>query len=331
MPMIDAFTPSAFTLQSLTAAINNLKYRPQRIGQLGWFQEQGIATLTANIEARDGVLSLVEPRPRGAPGAPLGADGDRRLIPFAVPHLPQRDAILADEVQGVRAFGTDGSAEVLQTRIAEKLQRMRDNIDYTLEYHRLLAVMGAYLDVNGTVQSLFTTFGVAQQTKSMALSPTASSKAREKHTELFELIEGALDGVPYSGVRVLCSSGYWKSLVEDKDMLDTYKNTPMAGALRADPLQAIEYNGVTYERYRGTSVAAITADCAYAVPEGVPDLFLTRFAPANYAETVNTLGLPYYVKSNPLPFNKGMELDAQSNALNLCTRPRAVVKLTISG
>ncbi|WP_029858930.1 major capsid protein, partial [Vibrio parahaemolyticus] len=66
---------------------------------------------------------------------------------------------------------------------------------------------------------------------------------------------------------------------------------------------------------------------AVMVPEGKPGLFLTRFAPANYKETVNTKGLPYYVKSEPKKFDKGVDLEGQSNPVNLCTSPLAVRRI----
>ena len=44
-------------------------------------------------------------------------------------------------------------------------------------------------------------------------------------------------------------------------------------------------------------------------------------------ETVNTIGLPLYAKQELMRMNKGVELEAQSNPLNLCTKPRAVIKL----
>ena len=59
-------------------------------------------------------------------------------------------------------------------------------------------------------------------------------------------------------------------------------------------------------------------------------MYLSRFAPANYAETVNTIGLPYYAKSRMLDFDKGVEIEAQSNVLNIATRPTALVELTTS-
>jgi len=45
-------------------------------------------------------------------------------------------------------------------------------------------------------------------------------------------------------------------------------------------------------------------------------------------ETVNTLGVPYYAKQEPRRMGKGIDLEAQSNPITLCTKPRAIIKLT---
>lgn len=328
MAMVDPFSPDAFSLVTLTAAINNLKYAPTRIAQLGLFEEQGISTLDAAIEERDGVLSLVDIAPRGGPGQPVGGE-TRKIHSFRVPHLPERGALLADEVQGVRAFGTESQAEVLTTRLNDRLATLRRNIDYTLESHRLAAIMGSYYDANGTATSLFTTFGVSQQTLAFALG-TTTTKIRSKCLTTLGYIETALDGIPFSGVRALCGATFFDNLITHGNVEATYLNQQQASELRGDPRQEINFGGIVFERYRGTSAVKVGDNDAYAIPVGVPGLFLTRFAPADYAETVNTLGLPYYAKSEPLKFNKGYELEAQSNPLNLCTRPAAIIKLTVS-
>jgi len=64
------------------------------------------------------------------------------------------------------------------------------------------------------------------------------------------------------------------------------------------------------------------------VPEGVANLFITRFSPADYVEAANTIGLPYYAKQELMRMGKGVELEAQSNPITICTRPTAVIKLT---
>lgn len=328
MPMIDPFTPDAFRLETLTAAMNNLKYRPSRIAQLGLFDENGISTIDAAIEERDGVLELVDVAPRGGPGKPIG-DTPRKIHTFRVPHLPEVSAVMADEVQGVRAFGSDNQAEVLETRINDRLQTMRNNIDYTIEAHRLAAIQGNFYNSNGVLTSLFTTFGVTQQNLAYVLG-TATTKVRQKIMDTLEMIETALDGVPFTGVRVLCGKTFWKEFIEHPVVKETYLNTQMAASLRGDPRMEVDFGGFMWERYRGTSAVKVADAEAYAVPEGVPGLFITRFAPANYNETVNTIGLPYYAKGEPMKMGKGWEMEAQSNPVNLCTRPHSVIKLTVS-
>ena len=320
----------AFSLTTLTAVINNLPYRPMRIGQLGWFEEQGIAQTTCQIEQFNGTISLVNTAPRGAPGQVIVGD-KRKLYTFGVPHVPAMGSINADELQDVRAFGVENGPDSVTAARDRLLTKLRQSLEYTLEKHRIGALRGLILDADGsTLQNLFTAFGVSQQTQPMNFSNSATSKTREQHTELMELIEQELGGTPFTGVRVLCSSGFWKALIEDKDVKETYLNTMMASALRQDPRLEFTHMGITYERYRGTSDVKITDNCAYAVPEGVPGLFITRYAPANYNETVNTLGLPLYAMAEPMDMNKGFEIEAQTNPLNLCTRPSAVIKLTIS-
>jgi hypothetical protein len=59
-------------------------------------------------------------------------------------------------------------------------------------------------------------------------------------------------------------------------------------------------------------------------------MFVTHYGPADYVEAANTIGLPYYAKQELLQFGKGVDLEAQSNPISLCTRPRSVVKLTVA-
>ena len=59
-------------------------------------------------------------------------------------------------------------------------------------------------------------------------------------------------------------------------------------------------------------------------------MYLTRFGPADYEETVNTIGLPRYARQYAMANGKGRHLDAQMNVINLCTRPAALRRLTIA-
>jgi len=69
MPALDIFANSAFSVISLTDAINKVPFVPGRIGQLGLFEETGIVTTSVMIEEREGSLNLIETSSRGSPAA----------------------------------------------------------------------------------------------------------------------------------------------------------------------------------------------------------------------------------------------------------------------
>jgi hypothetical protein len=98
---------------ALTDAINQMPFVPGRIGQLGLFREQGVSTTSVMIEEREGNLTLVETTSRGAPAVQHVAN-KRKARSLSVPHIALEDTILADEVQNVRAFGSDNMLEGVQ-------------------------------------------------------------------------------------------------------------------------------------------------------------------------------------------------------------------------
>lgn len=118
-------------------------------------------------------------------------------------------------------------------------------------------------------------------------------------------------------------------LVQQQQLRTMHERARQRDALPLAARQLRGPGGCTFERYRGRvgDIGYVADDEAHAVPEGVPELFITRFAPADYVEAVNTTGLPYYAKQELMDFGKGVEIEAQSNPIHLCTRPKAIVKL----
>lgn len=52
MPTLDIFSNNAFSVISLTDAVNKMPFVPGRIGQLGLFEEKGVSTTSIMIEER---------------------------------------------------------------------------------------------------------------------------------------------------------------------------------------------------------------------------------------------------------------------------------------
>lgn len=329
MATLDIFKDDAFSLSALTAAIQNVPFQPGRLGQLGLFgTEEGIITKSVMIESYDNVLALVPVSQRGAPAEPA-QHGSRQIRSFTVPHLKQEDAILADEVLGVRAFGTESEVETIARVVGQRLGVMRRNLEYTKESHRMAAIKGSYIDAAGNTTSLFTEFGVSQDTIGFDLD-TSTTNIRQKVLAMMESIEDDLGGLSFTGIRVLCGKDFWAKLIEHKMVKESYLGTQAAASLRGDPRMEFEFAGVMWERYRGTSAVKIADAEAYAVPEGVADLFIARNAPADYIETVGTLGQAFYAKQWEMEAGRGIKMEAQANPLHLCTRPHAVKKLTVA-
>lgn len=322
------FENDIFTLASLTAAINEVEYVPNQIGSLGLFEASGITTTNVLIEKDGEKLGLVENKPRGAPGTVVG--GDKRTgISFQTAHLPTVSTVLADEVQNVRAFGSEDQLQAVQSVVNSRLAKMARRIDMTHEYHRLGAIMGKVLDSDGTavIYDLFQAFGITQQVVSMALD-TAGTDVQGKCLDIHEKVEDALGGLSYTGITVLCGKSFWRKFISHKAVKEAYERWQSGERLRDDPRAGFMFGGIFWERYRGGGKIKVADKEAYAVPAGVIDLFITRFAPGDYMDAVNTLGLPFYSSSHPLPHGKGVELEAQSNPAHLCTRPQVCIKLT---
>ena len=331
MADIGIFNDDVFSVSSLTAAINEQEYLPGRISSLGLFQEEGITTLTVQIEKDGDTLALVPAGERGTSGLVVGAS-KRQMIPFNTVHLPQRFTIKADEIQGIRAFGTATELQAVQGVVNTRLSKAKRQLDATHEFQRMGALNGLVLDADGStvLLNIYQAFGVEQQVLSMGLNDSAT-KIRVKCGEALDMQDDELGSVTSSGARAFCGKNFWNKLITHKSVEETYLNTIQAAELRGDVRDSFELGGITWERYRGriAGVTFIHDDQARLIPEGVPELYISCFAPADYMETANTQGLPYYSKLEPLPFNKGMAGEAQSNPLHLCTRPRAQILLTL--
>lgn len=328
--LIDVFKDDAFHLVPLTQAMNLMPHRPTRIQSLGWFSGEGISTTSVAIERQTDVLALVPTGPRGGV-APIKNLPRRNIRTVNTVHLPQRVALYADEVQSLRAFGSQTEVELGQSRLNKKIAVARRDLDLTIEYQRMGAIKGLILDADGStpIMDLFAEFGVSQSTLDMILD-NDTTKVLQKCTSVLRLMEDKLGGTMMAGARALCSPEFFDALTGHPAVVEAYKYQ-QSTFLRTDNRAGFTFGGIVWEEYRGTvnGTRFIEANAAYVVPEGVPELFTTYYAPAPYMETVNTEGLPFYAKREMMDFDKGVDVETQSNPLHLNNRPDSIVKVTI--
>jgi hypothetical protein len=324
--MLDVFNGDAFNTVSLTTAINKLPYAPGRLGQMGLFGRRGITTLVAVVEERHGVLMLIPTAARGTMPNVWGSK-DREARAFPLPHLPLNAAVMADDVQGVRAFGSDNAVEGVATLVNDKLAVLKQSHEITHEYHRIGAIQGVVLDADGSSElyNFFTEFSISESTVTFDFTGEVKLQA----LEVIRTIEDALGATPYRGVVAMCGNNFFDSLVTATGVKDAFDRWNSGAFFRDQQNQkGFDYAGIRWENYRGSvgSVDFIDTDTARFFPTGVPGLFEEVAGPANFIETVNTVGKPYYAKQERMKFDVGVELHTQSNVLLMCTRPAVLIK-----
>jgi len=336
MPAPNTHTGDPFSLESLTAAVNSTPHRPGQVSATGMFDEDGVTTTQISVEMREGSLSLVDTSERGGPGETID-DDNRTKVPFAVDHYQRNSAILADEVQGVRAFGSEDEAELLEDRVNAKASRHARDLTMTLEHQRIGALKGIVTQKSGKVlHDLYSTFGIAVPGAVSLILGVDTTKVGELVQDVVYSIEDDLDE-PYDGIHAFTGRDFHKALWNHSAIRTTFLNHSGADILRKDVPDVFDFGGVTWERYKTGAKATIdlgapyiAADEARLVPKGVDDLLITRFAPGDYTETVNTKGLPFYSRATEKLNGKGYDLEVQMNAISICTKPKVLRKLTVA-
>lgn len=333
--MLDIFENDAFSVTNLTDAINLLQFKPGRIREMRLFQPSSVNSLSVAIEMKDNALKLVAPSPRGGPGETRGKR-NRNLRNLNIPHFEIDDAIMADEVQGVRAFGSETELEQILDKVNERNAEHNDDMDVTEEHARLGAVKGVVTYADGSTLDLFNEFGVTQiPTKALNIANSIDGTLREKCSAISREVAAELGGSPYSGLHAFCGDNFFDDLLKNKEVRETYIGWSEAKILREGYVSpdgkvysAFEFGGIVWENYRGNDSVGgtfVATDEAHIFPTGVPRLFRTYYGPADYVETVNTRGKRLYAKIYQMKNGKGVHLDVQMNALSICTRPRTLI------
>lgn len=330
MPMLNVFDDDIFGVVSLTAAINRLPFKAGRLGEMGLFKRQGITTTQVAVEFKDGKLALIPTAARGTMPN-VNVNEKRKMYPFIVPHIPLNDAIYAADIQNVRAFGSDSEVDAVTPIVNNKLESMRQSHEVTLEYHRIGAIQGVILDADGMTEvvNFFDRFGITENEIDFDL---ANDDIKLKALEVIRLVGRLLGATPYSGIHAMCGDNFFDNLISNptvKSAFEVYQfqGNPF-GLNQQNGSGGFEFAGITWENYTGYvgDREFIDTDTCRFFPTGVPELFSTWDAPADFIETVNTVGVPVYVKQETMAFDKGIQLHSQSNPLNMCTRPSVLIK-----
>jgi hypothetical protein len=336
--IIRSFT-NGFEVADWTQEINIVPNQWGTIGQLGLFQEESVAEHTITFEeiTKDG--ALIVDRVRGD-RATQGKDATRKLHTFAVPHFPYDDYISPQDLQGKRAYGSATEVETLAAVRARKMERIRQNHAWTLEVARAQAIVNATVYApSGTVsQNWNTEFGITRTSVDFLLGTPGTEVIAKIEAGIAALQDNAF-GVSMTGTVVLTSPEFFAKLISHasvKTAYQYYTSTQEPMRQRLGGAQALHrefsHGGTRFIEMRDTlaGVRLIPSGKAFMVPTGTTDVFKTFFSPANRFGLVNTLGEQVYMFETADMKGTKIEIESESNFVNMLARPALVVEFTTS-
>ncbi|RDE07728.1 major capsid protein [Pelagibacterium lacus] len=309
MASMDIFNNSAFSMTSLTGAVSKVGFKPQLLGSLGIFEPMPVRTRSLFVDRRENALTLIPTSPTGAPPKELEVD-PRNAVPLKTTRLAKGFTLYAEEIQGIRAFGSETEFAQVQAEYLRRMAMVRDDMDLTHEYHRLGALQGLLLDADGTtvIYNYFTEFGVSEATAidfDLDNASPATGAVRKKCATVIRAMARSAGGAftPSTTIHALVGDAFYDDLISHPEVEKTYLNWAAAADLRQDKTwQAFTYGGITWHNYRGTddnSTVAIDPDEAKFFPVGARDVFKKAMAPAEFGPYVNTLGQDVYAMNIP--------------------------------
>lgn len=305
------------------------------VNELGIFRSEPVAQHSITVESTAGTLALITDQVRGARNL-VNKDDTRVLRGFAIPHFPLDDQITPQDVQGKRAYGTPDAAETVDAVVARKLARIRMNHSVTLEAARCYALTtGAIYAPNGTVAgNFYTDFGVTKKEIDFVLGTTTTDLTAKAEEGIAHIQDNILTGEVVNEVVALASPEFFTKLINHATVKEAYKyytstQEPLRQRLGSGLYRTFVHGGITYIEYRGSYNGSrlIPAGDAYLLPRGTVDMFISYFSPANRLDMVNTLGEEAYMFTFNDPKGQYIEVQSESNFLNLVRRPAAVVRL----
>ncbi|MCB1338813.1 MAG: major capsid protein, partial [Maritimibacter sp.] len=145
MATMDIFEADAFSVIELTRALENIPFKPALLSGSGLFSPRGVRARTVVIESRDGTLSLIPFSERGS-AYEQQVPERRDMRAFVCRQFKKQDVLWASEIQSVRDFGTESATQQVQTEVAHRLRRLRQDAEATFEYHFLNGIQGLVKD-----------------------------------------------------------------------------------------------------------------------------------------------------------------------------------------
>lgn len=326
-----------FEIVDRTNDINLIPNTWGLINELGIFSEESVAQNTITFESTSGTISVIPDQIRGARNN-VNKDDNRIIKAFSLTHHPLDDYVTPQDVAGKRAYGSD-NVETKDAVLARKLARVRMNHAITLEAARAQAlVLGTQFSPNGTITTdYYSDFGIIRKNIDFVLG-TAGTEVNEKSEEAIAHIQdNMMSGEVADNFVCICSPEFFAKLIKQAGVKEAYKyyasvQEPLRNRQGTGLYRRFVHGGMEFVEYRASYNGSrlIPANEAYIVPRGTLDSFKTFFGPANKFDLVNTLGEKLYAWTYTDAKGEKIDIQTETNFLNLLAKPAICVKCTTS-
>ena len=236
---------------------------------------------------------------RGARHATYGKDDivETRALPLA--YFKHSDTVTQEDILGVRQSGTPDGLRQVDVAIAEKLSKMRRQVDQTTEYMKLKAVAeGKCVSPDGQVfADMFAELGVARTNVALKVG----DNTEDMHAKLREIkrqIRAKLkNGGFFSGYDLYLAPDLYEAFITHASMKESYKyyaaqQTPLrddvTDSFRTGGVNIISLDG-SFTLPTGSSEELIASNTGFVVPR-VEGLFRGYYGPSSKLSRTHKAG-----------------------------------------
>jgi len=333
---------NAFEVVDYTAELQIVPTSWTLLNDSGLFSEEFLSTNTVTFEETAQTLGLIGDQFRGAkPQA--NKDDNRKIRSYPIAHFPIVDAIKPEDIQGKRMYGSNDMAETEAAVMARKMERIRRNMDITMEVGRFSTLTtGNLYAPNGTISgNLFSDFGITQTSVDFLFGSATTDIVAKVESVIAAMQDNANTGDVITGIIAYASPEFFAKLISHAKVQTAFQYFSATEGQMIQRNRAGGNNGLyrefTYAGVRFVEVRTVLAGQRLVpagevvfVPTGTTDTFVSYFGPLNRMEFVNSIAERAYLMAYRDPKGAGIDLDGEFNVTHMIRRPALVVKGTSS-
>jgi len=316
---LDVFNTDEFSDATLSKVLDALPAKPTLLEDIGFtFEDVSVNSGAVSVIRNNGIIQMVSATRRGTNVDYF--DKFNNAHTFGVPSINTLSVLRADELISYNKAMDE--EESFATAIAKRIQSMRDN-SITPSYNKLQfsALSGVLKDpaTNEVIENYYNAFGVSVPTALPLETPedfdAATDAVDTATTSAYEKIIAFLGSNTYSA---LLNSIAPNTNAVPATFVPLYSNRGLAG---------FEFRGITVYRVPSTLLGSNTG--GFIIPTGIAGQFVNYIAPNDDVASVGAMGQKYYVNTQQMPFDKGVNILVTTNQLPVNVLPELVIPIEV--